>query len=136
MIRTEKLINEELDDARLEFDRERLAAKNIFERARNAKRELTDAEQQGFNTATDNAKSWRARIGELETELQNAAQDKRQILAMSQSRHPSSTVFQQSNYSGDERVLPTNGRLPGDTKNRYGEIHPISRLKSFRDPQT
>jgi hypothetical protein len=83
-----KILNEELDAARAEADDERNAAMAIFQKAKSARRELTNTEAADFDRITNkrNGTVWLARkkVEQLNTELQKAQERERQLITMDQ----------------------------------------------------
>jgi hypothetical protein len=130
--RTRKIVCEELEAAELEYDSLRVEAKQLFEQAKAAK--ASDVGNR-CKVLTDkpNGLCWQAknRIQHLRAELEQIEDWERRIVM---ERHPSAMVYQ-STYTGD-RVLPTNGIMPGDGRPRYSPYNRIGKLRAFKDEQT
>jgi HK97 family phage major capsid protein len=136
-MRSPKVIQEEIYSAELEHDRSRVAAKCIVDNAKRLSREITVAEKNDFDAAANAAKAWQGQLRNLRAELQESENRQETIKAMSQ-RHPSGTVYNQSNYVGDQQlVLPTNGIPAGDEQPGRIDVRVRpARLKAFADERT
>jgi HK97 family phage major capsid protein len=131
-MRSTKVINEESEDAEMQRDRLIVEAKGLFEEAKRGNRGLTKNEASRFDTLTNkpngSISQQKNLIASLQAELAQTQEQQRQIIAMSQSRNPSTSVYQNT-YSGDA-VLPTNGVLPNEQQGN--QIFPQVRSQRLR----
>jgi len=132
-MRSEKVLNEEIEELDLEVDRNRYGARAIFNNCKKAKRDLTNGEFVSFDEMAAKVPELKAQRAQLERELATAQQRKRQVLAMS--RTPSFySPTAHNDGSSPRRVLPVNGEFE-DEPRRPQAHHRIGKLKCFSDPR-
>jgi hypothetical protein len=119
-------------------EREQLGeyVKKILSQAKAEKRELSNSERQEFDAGI-------VRLRELKVDAELAENNQRQIIEYSRNqgqpsmyKHPSGIVYNQMNSGAPDRVLPINGVLPGEGRQRYAKFSRVGKLRAFRDEQS